>query len=156
VEFDEGRKTQPQAFAISLGERRPQELIEEKTGLEVRPRRRVLDPVHTLPEVQPLAIVRGNRKQPLQPAPQVGGLADVGFSLPVSTQKKHRWLRRNRGEELLIVAGIELEPVGKHSAIVVGDRFLWHGLALRPSVSGAAGRRQAQAPLLDGRFTSEN
>ncbi len=59
VQLDQRREAQPQSRGIRLGKSLPQNLIEQKPRLEIRPGSRVLNPAHALAQVQPLALLCG-------------------------------------------------------------------------------------------------
>ena len=59
-------------------------------------------------------------EEALQPAAQIGGLADVGLGLGiVAAQDKDRRGGRSGGEDFRVAIGDEFQALGQHSGILV-------------------------------------
>lgn len=123
VQLHQRRKTQTEARGVGAGKNGSQELIQEKTGFEIRPGRAVFDGANALAQVELLAVLGRWAEQPLQAPAQVRSFADVGLGMDVVPAKQeHGGPGRNCREYLGVLRGHELEPGRKHEAILVWIR----------------------------------
>ena len=119
MQLDERREAQPQAIRVSLGKNRSQNLIEDESRFEVGASQRVFDPANAVPQIEPLRPLFRRGKQPLQPPPKVGSLADVRLGVCIlAAQEKHGRRSGDGGEDVAVTFRLELDALAEHSPIV--------------------------------------
>src|ERR1700730_6408622 len=100
MELDQGSKPQPQTIRVGLGKGVTQDLIKDKSGFEIGAGQRVFDRVDAMAQVEAFRMLLRSGKQPLQPPPKVGSLANVGLGVGIlAAQKKHGWGGGYGGED---------------------------------------------------------
>src|SRR5260370_22513822 len=120
MQLDQGSEAQPQAIRVGLGKGGAQDLIEDEPGFEIGAGQSVFDPADAMAQVEAFRMLLRRGKQPLQPPPKVGRLADIGLGVGIlAAQKKHSRGGGYGGEDIGVNFRAELDAFGQHKAIVV-------------------------------------
>ena len=117
MQFNQWSGTKPQARRVRLRKRLAQQSIEQKLGFEIRTGRRELNLAHALAKIESFTLPSWLAEQPLQPSPQVCGLADVWFA--VAAQQENRRGSRDLLKEIVAVIPRECECARQHKLIVM-------------------------------------
>src|SRR5438477_2316641 len=109
MQLDQRGKAHAQTVGVSFWERAAEKFVKQKCRFEIRAGWGVLDCADGVPKVQPSRVFFRGAQQSRQSPAQVGGLADVRFTLRIRTaEAKDRRLSRHGGENLCVMFRREL------------------------------------------------
>ncbi|HZQ21737.1 MAG TPA: hypothetical protein VFA89_02965 [Terriglobales bacterium] len=119
MELNKWGEAKPESLRVGSREVGAKKPVKQKSGLEVRTGRRVLDPADTIAQIETFTALVGNSEQALQASAKVGGLGDVGLSLGIlSTQDEHGRRGRDVGKDGRSVLRRELDALTQHASIL--------------------------------------